>query len=150
MRKIVVFVSFVLFVIGATLATGCAGLTPSGFMSPGTAGAPSTGTTLAQTARDQATVPGTSTGGTGTGNIYNQFAAVVPSEVALRALEVALAQGWNAEQTTTLFKALAGAPTTVTIAGAQTNTVNGGDADNLGAGGGGASGAAGGSTISRP
>jgi hypothetical protein len=130
------------------LTLGACG-TPGGFMSPGTAGAPSVGTTVAQTARDQSTVPGTSTGGTGSGNIYNQFAATVPPEVALRMLEVAEAQNWTADQVTSAFKALAGAPTTVTISGDQTNTASGGDAENLGAGSGG-SGAASGGSVDRP
>lgn len=134
----------------AVLTVFLAGCTsPSGFMSPGTAGAPATGTTLAQTARDQASVPGTSTGGTGSGNIYNQFASQVPPEVALEMLRVAQAQNWTAQETIDAFKALAGAPTTVTLSGAQTNTVNGGDAENLGAGGGGAAGAAGGGSVTR-
>lgn len=134
--------------VALLLAAGC-GTTPGGFMSPGTSGAPAAGTTLAQNARDQTAVPGTSTGGTGSGNIYNQFAATVPPEVALEMLKLAQAANWTADQTVAAFKALAGAPTTVTIAGAQTNTVNGGDAENLGAGGSGAAGAASGGSVTR-
>jgi len=140
MKSAVTILSLVL----ALGAGGCAGLQPSGFQSPGTAGAPATGTNVAQTVgNDQASVPGTATGGTGSGNIYNQFAAVVPPEVAMAALKVAADQKWTPEQLQAVLTGLAGAPDSVTITGAQTNTVNGGDADNAGAGSGGASGLSG-------
>lgn len=141
--------SFVAFLTLIVLVVLAACTSPAGFQSPGTTGAPSTGTVLAQTARDQTAVPGTSTGGTSSSNIYNQFAAVVPPEVALEMLKVAQAGNWTAEQVTAAFKGLAGAPDTVTIT-TQTNTSNGGDAENLGAGGAGAAGAASGGSVQRP
>lgn len=140
------YMSTILLLVALVLA---ACTSPAGFQSPGTAGAPATGTVLAQTARDQTAVPGTSTGGTSSSNIYNQFAAVVPPEVAMRLLEVAEAGKWTAADVTAALKGLAGAPDNVVIT-TQTNTSSGGDAENLGAGGQGAAGAASGGSVQRP
>lgn len=119
--------------------------TPGGFMSPGTTGAPATGTTLAQTARDQSTVPGTSTGGTATINYY--MASAVPPSVSSKLLELAAAEKWTPEQIESALRAAAGAPESVSITGTVTNQA--GDAENLGAGSGG-SGAASGGSVQRP
>lgn len=127
----------------ALFLTAC-GL-PSGFQSPGTAGAPSTGATVAQNARDQSTVPGTSTGGTATINYY--MASAVPPAVSTAILELAAAEKWTPEQLESALRAAAGAPETVSVTGTVTNQA--GDAENLGAGSGG-SGAASGGSVANP
>lgn len=122
------------------LLPGCAGLTPSGMQSPGTAGAPATGTNLAQTVgNDQASVPGTATGGTATINYY--MASAVPPATTEAVLKLASEHKWTAEQVEAALRAAAGAPQTVTITGNATNQA--GNADNAGAGSGGASGLSG-------
>lgn len=110
---------------------------------PGSAGAPQASTNLAQTARDQASIPGQSYGG----HVYWNFASQGAAEIQQRILAIAAEQKWSAEQITAALASTNGAPGTVTI---TTANVQGGDADNAGAGTAGAGSAAGSGTVQRP
>lgn len=132
-------------ILGALLValaflTGCAGLTPSGG-SPASAGAPQPATNLAQTARDQAAVPGQAYGG------HNNwhFASTGQVEVQAKLLEMAAAQSWTPDAIQKALAATNGAPETVTIT--VTGNVQGGNADNAGAGTSGAGSAAGSGSV---
>ena len=122
--------------------TACAGLTPSGG-SPASAGAPQPATNLAQTARDQAAVPGQAYGGHN--NWY--FASTGQVEIQQRVMALAEANGWTPEQIQAALAATNGAPESVTIS--VGGNVSGGNADNAGAGTSGAGSAAGSGTVTR-
>ena len=126
--------------LAALALAGCTTPTAAG---PGSAGAPQASTNLAQTARDQASIPGQSYGG----HVYWNFASQGAAEIQQRILTIASEQKWSAEQITAALASTNGAPGTVTITAAN---VQGGDADNAGAGTGGSGSAAGSGTVQRP
>lgn len=121
------------FALGLGTLTGCAGLQPAGG-SPASAGAPQPATNLAQTARDQAAVPGQAYGG----HVNWYFASQGAPAIQQRILALAEAGNWTPEQLAAALASTNGAPHTVAI---TTTNVQGGNADNAGAGTGGASGA---------
>lgn len=111
----------------------------------GTAGAPSTATSAAQTVgQDQSSVGGTATGGTGVVN--NHFAAAGDAAVRMRILELVEAGHLTPEAGERFFANSSSAPHTVTLGNIQ---ASGGAADNAGAGTGG-SGAGEGTIGNRP
>lgn len=116
--------------------------TPNTGGGPSSAGAPQPATNLAQTARDQAAVPGQAYGG----HVYWYFAAQGSAEVQKTILEIAKAEKWSPEQLTAALASTNGAPNSVAI---TTQNVQGGDADNAGAGTGAAGSAAGAGSVQR-
>lgn len=122
---------------------GCAGLTPSGGAAS-SAGAPQPATNLAQTARDQAAVPGQSYGGHVNWYFASQGAAAIQQSI----IDLAKAGSWTPEQLAAALASTNGAPHSVTIS--TGGNVSGGDSENLGSGTSGASSATGGATIDRP
>ena len=122
---------------------GCAGLTPSG-SSAASAGAPQPSTNLAQTARDQASIPGQAYGG----HSYWNFASAGAAEIQARVLALAEKNNWTPEQVNAALSSTNGAPDSVTIT--VGGNVTGGNAENAGAGTAGAGSAAGGGSVTRP
>ena len=130
--------------VALCLLTGCGSLpNSSGF---GTAGAPATAGQLANTiGGSQGQAPATATSGTAT--VYNNFASAVPAAVVDRILAIAESEHWTADQIVTALKAASGAPTNVTLSGAQ--SVNSGNASSIpAAGSGGSAGVSG--TVGKP
>jgi hypothetical protein len=118
--------------------------TPNTGGGPSSAGAPQPATNLAQTARDQAAVPGQAYGG----HNYMYFAAQGAAAIQQSILDIAKTEKWTAEQITQALAATNGAPQSVTIS--VGGNLSGGDADNAGAGTGGSGSAAGSGTVQRP
>lgn len=99
----------------------------------GTAGAPSTATSAAQTVgQDQSSVGGTATGGTGVVN--NHFAAEGDAAVRMKILALVEAGIIDPAAVKDIFQAASSAPHQVTIGNVG---AHGGNADNAGAGTGG-------------
>ncbi len=127
--------------LSAALLSGCGTVPGSGAAS---AGAPMPATNLAQTARDQAAVPGQAYGG----HVYWNFASATPGEVTMAVIEYAQKTNASLKDLTEALKATNGAPEVVTIT--TEGSVQGGDADNAGAGTSGASSLSGSGSLGRP
>ena len=91
----------------------------------GTAGAPQTSANVAQTARDQSSLPGQAYGG----DVNMHFASSTPGEVTLALIEYAEKTGANLTDLTEALKATNGAPEVVTI---TTRDITSGNGENLG------------------
>ena len=91
----------------------------------GTAGAPQTSANIAQTARDQSSLPGQAYGGDN--NFI--FASSTPGEVTLALIEFAKDTNAPLKDLTEALKATNGAPETVTI---TTEDISAGNGENLG------------------
>jgi len=98
----------------------------------GTAGAPQTSANVAQTARDQSSLPGQAYGGD---NMFN-FASSTPGEVTLALIQFATDTGAPLSDLTEALKATNGAPETVNI---TTRDIAAGNGENLGSAAGSAS-----------
>jgi hypothetical protein len=116
------------------LLTALAFLTACGTMPGlgGTAGAPQTSANVAQTARDQSSLPGQAYGGD---NMFN-FASSTPGEVTLALIQFATDTGAPLSDLTEALKATNGAPETVNI---TTRDIAAGNGENLGSAAGSAS-----------
>lgn len=104
----------------------------------GSSAAPQVSANVAQTARDQSSVPGQSAGG----SVYWYFASQGAADIQRQIIAMANEQKWTPEQLVAALASTNGSPDSVVI---TTHAVQGGDADNAGAGSG--SGGAGSGTV---
>ena len=115
--------TFLLLLIASTFLAACGTIPGAGTGS--TAGAPQNSANIAQTARDQSSLPGQAYGGD---NNFH-FASSTPGEVTMALIEYAKETGANLGDLTEALKATNGAPETVTI---TTRDITSGNAENLG------------------